>query len=113
MGPVRSVRNQYQGINAHLHSHWQAVRGWNNFHNPYIVQLAAALKARLWPLGYTAEIEDSLQIRRVDEYQQRLQSDITILDRVPGRAAQPVGAARGLTGRVMPLSAALDANPLS
>ena len=39
MEPMRSVRNQYLGINAHLHSYWQAVRGWNNFHNPYIVQL--------------------------------------------------------------------------
>jgi hypothetical protein len=113
MDPVRSVRNQYFGINAHLHSRWQAVRGWNNFHNPYIVQLATALKARIWPLGYTAEIEDSLQIRRVDEYQQRLQSDITIHDRLPERAAQPVGAARGLSGLVVPLPVVLDANPLS
>ncbi len=113
MGPVRSVRNQYQGINAHLHSHWQAVPGWNNFHNPYIVQLAAALKARLWPLGYTAEIEDSLQIRRADEYQQRLQSDITLLDRLPERAAQSVGAARELSGLVFPMSAVLDPDPLS
>ena len=104
MGPVRSVRNQYLGINAHLHSYWQAVRGWNNFHNPYIVQLATALKAQLWPLGYTAEIEDSLQIRRFDEYQQRLQSDITILDRSPERAMQPPIVARGLTGLVVPLA---------
>ncbi len=113
MGPVRSVRNQYLGVNAHLHSHWQAVRGWNNFHNPYIVQLATALKAQLWPLGYTAEIEDSLQIRRFDEYLQRLQSDITILDRSPERAMQPAIVARGLTGLVMPLALALDPNPVS
>jgi hypothetical protein len=113
MGPVRSVRNQYQGINAHLHSHWQAVRGWNNFHNPYIVQLATALKARLWPLGYTAEIEDSLQIRRADEYQQRVQSDLTILDRMPERTAQPVGTARGLSGLVIPLPEVLDSDQSS
>lgn len=113
MGPVRSVRNQYLGINAHLHSYWQAVRGWNNFHNPCIATLAAALEAQLLPLGYTAEIEDSLQIRRIDEYGQRVQSDLTILDRLPERAAQPVGAGRGLTGLVVPLATALEANPLA
>jgi hypothetical protein len=25
MEPVRTVRNQYRGVNAHVNSHWQAL----------------------------------------------------------------------------------------
>lgn len=62
---VRSVKNQYLGINAHLHSYWQGIGKWNRFHNVHIAQLLVTLKARLLPMGYTAETEESLQIRRV------------------------------------------------
>src|SRR5262245_50751774 len=63
--PVRSVKNQYLGINAHLHSLWQAEGGWNNFHNRHIGDLAGLLRQKLLPMGYTATIEESLQIRRL------------------------------------------------
>jgi hypothetical protein len=26
MQPVRSIKNQYPGINAHLHSYWQGIK---------------------------------------------------------------------------------------
>lgn len=63
---VRTHPNQYPGINAHLHSQWQSEGGWDEFHASHIVYLAAALKAQLHPMGYTAGIEQSLQIRRYD-----------------------------------------------
>ncbi len=71
MQPIQTVKNQYRGINAHLHSYWQGVAQWNNFHNAYISSLMAALKKQLLPMGYTAFMEDSIQIRRTDEYQRR------------------------------------------
>ncbi len=70
MPPIRTRRNLYQGINAHLHSHWQAAGGWNGFHTSHIVYLTTALKVALLPLGYTAEIEASLQIRRFEKTHQ-------------------------------------------
>lgn len=65
--PIQSVKNQYQGINAHLHSYWQATHKWNRFHSYHIGQLMAMMKAQLLPMGYTAELEESLQIRRVGD----------------------------------------------
>lgn len=53
MSPIRTRRNLYRGINAHLHSYWQAQGGWNGFHASHIVYLTTALKADLLPLGYT------------------------------------------------------------
>ncbi len=63
---VRSVRHQYTGINAHLHSLWQVKGAWSEFHTRYLAQLADSLKPLLLPLGYTAALESSLQIRRLD-----------------------------------------------
>jgi hypothetical protein len=78
--PIRTLTNQYRGINAHLHSQWQASGGWDEFHTAYIVYLANALKATLRPLGYTASIEQSLQIRRQGFPISRPESDVTIYD---------------------------------
>src|SRR3954447_11091040 len=66
MQPVRSVKNQYRGINAHLHSFLQATGTWNRLHNAQITHLVESLRAALLPLGYVAEMEESLQIRRLD-----------------------------------------------
>ena len=57
MAPARSVRNQYLGINAHLHSFWQAVGGWSRFHTNHISDLLRMLRPLLLPLGYDADIE--------------------------------------------------------
>jgi len=64
--PIRSIKNQYRGINAHLHSTWQAANDWANFHSGQITYLVAALINKLRDIGYTAVAEDSLQIRRLD-----------------------------------------------
>jgi hypothetical protein len=93
MPPVRSVKNQYVGINAHLHSQWQAKGGWKDFHTAHIVYLTAALKARLLPMGYTAGIEHSLQIRRSELSEGRPESDIMVYDRDPIRPLLPPGGA--------------------
>jgi hypothetical protein len=66
MNAIRTVRNQYRGINAHWHSHLLHESAWNRLHNYHIGKLMESCKARLLPLGYTAQIEESLQIRRID-----------------------------------------------
>lgn len=86
---VRSVKNQYLGINAHLHSYWQGIGKWNRFHNVHIAQLLVTLKARLLPMGYTAETEESLQIRRVADHPGLPRADILIGDLAPHRLAPP------------------------
>jgi hypothetical protein len=117
MGPVRSVRNQYRGINAHLHSYWQAVGGWSRFHSNHISDLLRALRPQLLPLGYDADLEPSLQIRRLDGggADVRPESDVTIYDLDPARARLPRRAASGtgVAELVLPLSDALFGEPLS
>ena len=39
MERVNSKRNQYRGINAHLHSFWQAKGGWDSFHSNHMTDL--------------------------------------------------------------------------
>jgi hypothetical protein len=61
MNRVVSVRNQYHGINAHLHSYLQATGKWSDFHVRHIPYLANALQKVLLPLGYITSVETSLQ----------------------------------------------------
>ncbi len=104
--PIRSIKNQYRGINPHLHSFWQAEREWGNFHNPYINQLIIALRPILVPIGYTVKFEDAIQIRRVSELEddelKRHESDMTIYDVTPSRYMQQRERTPHLTGLVMP-----------
>lgn len=62
-------RNQYRGINAHLHSHFQRNRGWTEFHQAHIRDIASALKKALhnYP-EYTVHIVPSLQRAHYDLY---------------------------------------------
>lgn len=83
MAKVCSLKNQYNGINAHLHSYWQAVGGWAEFHTSHIVELTHALKEKLLPMGYTAGIEHSLQVRRVNDGILRPTSDVLIYQEKP------------------------------
>ncbi|MCA0454190.1 MAG: DUF4058 family protein [Chloroflexi bacterium] len=83
MKPIRTVKNQYQGINAHLHSYWQAEHKWNRFHNIHIGDLLKLMRIQLLPMGYTAAIEDSLQIRRISNDVQYPKGDIVIRDTKP------------------------------
>jgi Protein of unknown function (DUF4058) len=102
MQPVRSVKNQYVGINAHLHSFWQEMRLWHRFHNVHITLLMQALKAQLRPMGYTAEIEDSLQIRRLAESPRYPKADILIRDLESQRAGQLIPPAATPGTRTLP-----------
>jgi hypothetical protein len=85
---VRSVKDQYQGINAHLHSLLQAQGGWNAFHTAHIGDLNKTLKAQLSPMGYTTGLEPSVQIRRLDEPIAQPESDVAIYDLDPLRPQQ-------------------------
>lgn len=85
MKKLRSFKNQYLGINAHLHSYWQNGGDWTEFHASYIIDLSRTLKLQLFPLGYSAGIEKSLQIRRLDEPDSKPESDLTIYDPDPVR----------------------------
>ncbi|MEM6282098.1 MAG: DUF4058 family protein [Chloroflexota bacterium] len=109
MTPIRARHNLYKGINAHLHSLWQAEGGWNGFHSSHIVYLTTALKAELLPLGYTAEIESSLQIRRFDQPIGRPESDVLIFDTDPSRppsSTQPITSSPA--ERVLPVPTMLQ-----
>lgn len=97
---IRSVKNQYRGINAHLHSFWQARGTWNRFHNGYITHLTETLAAQLRPMGYVADMEESLQIRRLGEdFPRRPRSNPMIYDPDTRRAVQslPMRRADGLS----------------
>ncbi|MBI1276633.1 MAG: DUF4058 family protein [Anaerolineaceae bacterium] len=80
MSPIRTIKNQYRGINAHLHSYWQAEHKWNRFHNVHVSDLLKLLRIELLPMGYTASIEDSLQIRRIGDDIKYPKGDIVVSD---------------------------------
>lgn len=89
MQAVRSVKNQYWGINAHLHSLWQAEGGWDEFHASHLIYLANALKIPLLPMGYTAGVQQSLQIRCANTSDGKPEADVLIYDTDPQRRYQP------------------------
>jgi hypothetical protein len=92
MPPVRSIKNQYSGLNAHLHSLWQADGNWDSFHALHISDLAKSLNASLLPLGYSADVQKSLQIRRSDEPQHAPYWATAIYEHIPrqGAPGEPV-----------------------
>jgi hypothetical protein len=103
---LRSIQNQYRGINAHLHSVWQATSTWHHFHNVYIAALMQAFNAQLRHLQYVAEIEDALQIRRDDNTQAIYRPDVSLYDVDPARTFQhglaPEQVAAGTTVLALP-----------
>lgn len=117
MQPVHSIKNQYLGINAHLHSYWQAEGGWSDFHTRHIVHLVDTLKPLLLPMGYTAAIEPSIQIRRIDEQSdpEAPESDVIIYEREPARARQlyPPPAFAGIGEVVVPIAETVLTDQLS
>jgi len=73
--------NQYQGINAHLHSTLQQRGDWSIFHGMHITHLSEALQAILPPdSGYIVVPEKSLQIIRDDFFSGQAQMVRTIPD---------------------------------
>lgn len=114
MQPIRSRVNQYRGINAHLHSHWQLEGGWAGFHTNHITDLMRLLRTQLLPMGYTAELESSLQIRHVDAMPESPESDVTIYDLESERTARPSGLPATMAGvLVLPAPEILARSPLS
>jgi len=109
MPPVRSNKNQYRGINAHLHSLLQAKGGWNGFHANHVPDLARLLQVQLRPMGYEADIEQSVQIRRSGESTKFPKSDVTIYDPDPVRRLQPGGFSQAAAEElVMPIPVMLN-----
>ncbi|MCU0479894.1 MAG: hypothetical protein MUE54_01625 [Anaerolineae bacterium] len=60
---LRYPQNLFRGINPILNSHLIGGR-WHSFHTVHITDLMKLFRKGLHPLGYTANIEQSLQIRR-------------------------------------------------
>ncbi|MDZ4766181.1 MAG: DUF4058 family protein [Chloroflexota bacterium] len=84
---MKSIKNQYVGVNAHLHSVWQSAKLWGYFHNVYMSDIFKLMNTALRPMGYAAQIEDSLQLRRVgDADSLRPRADVSIRDENPRRA---------------------------
>jgi len=114
---IRSVKNQYRGVNAHLHSYFQKYGGWTQFHTRYMVNLCDALKRQLLPMGYTADFDSSLQVRRIDSYFveiTRPRSDISIYDREPQRYERTSATALApQTGELVLPIEALDIEPVA
>src|SRR5690349_6698830 len=63
--PIHRRENQYRGVNAHLHSHFQNEGDWEGFHDLHIGQLTVKLDTIL-PANYYAVNESSLQISGYD-----------------------------------------------
>lgn len=88
MPAIRSVKNQYGGINAHLHSLLQNEGGWSDFHARHITHIADTLKIQLRGRGYTVGIEESLQIKRLEGSVREPESDVLIYDAQPEARTQ-------------------------
>ncbi len=101
MKPIRIIKNQYLGVNAHLQSQLQAEGTWDHFHSLHIGDLTKLLAVALYPMGYTALNEESLQIRRIDEPKRFPEADVLILDTDPVRASKPSSRIVGETGELV------------
>jgi hypothetical protein len=111
---VRSRTNPYLGVNAHLHSLWQAQGGWHEFHSLYLANLYTQIKPLLLDMGYTAALESSIQVRRIDDFSHttdRPESDIALYDPDRYRATQPRSGALPIAEGelVLTLDAVLEA----
>lgn len=69
--PLRSTKNEYAGVNAHLHSNLQnRAGGWIGFHNIYIDAVGQALQTRLdkvFPGRYLVDPTKSVQVTEIDD----------------------------------------------
>ncbi len=99
--------NPYRGVNAHLHSYFQAHGGWTSFHTNYISALTLYL-ATVLPPGYMVDTEQSLQIREfhpdTGERIRRFQPDLTVYR---SEEMQTPHAADAYPVVVLPLTATL------
>jgi hypothetical protein len=81
---IHTLKNQYRGVNAHLHSKLQRESDTPSmfpaFHAALIINMVQTLNVILYPLGYQAVGEQSLQIRFDDVVGARPIPDLTIYD---------------------------------
>ncbi len=93
MAPLKTVSNQFLGINPLLHSQLQVAGGWDHFHVNHISDLTRFLQRDLRTMGYVAQAEQSLQIRRREDAVRSPESDVTIYDPLqrPVSHARPSG----------------------
>ena len=90
MKPVKTLINQFRGINPHLHSYWQEEGNWISFHGTHLVYIARELNKVLRGMGYRAQTEQSIQVWRPGTGKPDLpRSDVVITDTNPVRAGLP------------------------
>lgn len=85
---IHARRNLYHGVNAHLHSLFQANEAgapstWPGFHHNFITYLADALNAQL-PDHYRAIAEQSLQVLVGLEPPSRRRPDVSVYQQGAG-----------------------------
>jgi len=80
MTAIKTVKNQFLGINPLLHSQLQVDGGWDHFHVDHISDLTRFLQRDLRSMGYITQAEQSLQIRRSDVAVRTPESAVTIYD---------------------------------
>lgn len=107
---IYARRNQYRGVNAHLHSFFQHQPGWASFHTTYITSLGFALNAML-PPGYVVDVEQSLQVREFHpDFGSRMthpRPDLTIFQSQPSAMPTPSPAIIPTLTQPLPATIAL------
>ncbi|MDZ4764475.1 MAG: hypothetical protein SGI73_07970 [Chloroflexota bacterium] len=66
MDAIKTLTNQFRGINLHLNRALQNDSAWESVHYQHIPDLARILQRELLHMGYSVNSEASLQIRRSD-----------------------------------------------
>lgn len=99
--PLYHPQNLFRGINPILNSHLIA-GGWHSFHTVHITDLMKLLRKGLHPLGYTADIEQSLQIRRDSTLIGTPESDVSLYD-LSAHPSAPTPFSGSPTERLMPV----------
>lgn len=95
--PIHFRENQYNGVNAHLHSLFQRTGGgWEGFHLEHIAHLREAIDAAL-PEGYYAVTERSLQLSFIDldlveRTIHKIRADIALFGESQARPSSPHAA---------------------
>ncbi|MBC7869495.1 MAG: DUF4058 family protein [Chitinophagaceae bacterium] len=100
--PIKSDKNLFPGINPHLNSLFQQPGRWESFHTLHLSDLCRSLRVGLRPIGYTAEIEQGLQITEFREISYP-KSDVTIYDPDPFRARFPTTTSAHALDIAMPI----------
>jgi hypothetical protein len=106
--PIKSDKNLYPGVNAHLNSHLQKPNGgWGDFHGRHITHIAEALDAGL-PSGYYTREETGLQIREQVEppspRSSRTVPDVTVYQSAPSSGVAVLEATVNSPAASIPLA---------